>query len=200
LYIWVCAIGTTPINNALRDTAHSQNVVGHLKKEKMKRTLILLFVTICFTAYTQNTEKTNQEFSKHSEVAIESNLQDVAISFIDSYVKNCNKMKEALSCVDWANSNELSTKNFKAELNRIVSEANKKDPEYGLGFDPIFDEQDYPDSFEVDSIDLSSNYIVVKGKNWTDFKLAMILIKENNIWLVEGCGIINVPKEKRIKR
>lgn len=166
----------------------------------MKRALILLFVSIGFIACAQNPMKTIQEPSKDSKVVTESNPQEVAINFINSYVRNCNKMKEALSSVDWAKASKLVTKNFRAELDNIISEANKKDPEYGLGFDPIFDAQDYPNSFEVDSIDLASNYIIVRGKNWTDFKLAMILKMKNNFWLVEGCGIINVPQEKRIKR
>ena len=126
---------------------------------------------------------------------------DIALTFINSYVENCNKMKESIKIVQWVNSNSLTTNNFKKELKRIIDEAYKEDPELGFDFDPIFDGQDYPDKgFELESFDSRTNYIVVKGKDWLDFKLTIKMVLENNDWLVDGCGIINIPKDKRSKR
>lgn len=80
-------------------------------------------------------------------------------------------------------------------------EYKKADPEIGLDADPIFDAQDYPDKgFELETFDSKTNYLVVKGKNWTDFKLRIKMVLENDRWLVDGCGIINIPHDKRIAR
>ncbi len=121
-----------------------------------------------------------------------------ALKFINSYVNNCNKMKESLGVIEWTNANGLTTINFKKELKTLVENAYKQDPELGLGFDPIFDAQDYPEKgFELVSFDEKTNFIVVKGKDWADFKLTLKMVEENEQWLVEGCGIINIPKDKQ---
>jgi len=72
--------------------------------------------------------------------------------------------------------------------------AGKVDPELGLDEDPIFDAQNYPDKgFELAAFDSKTNYVVVKGKNWPDFKLTLKMVAENNTWLVDGCGLIKIP-------
>jgi len=71
----------------------------------------------------------------------------------------------------------------------------------GLGADPIFDAQDYPSKgFELESIDETTNYLTMKGKDWSEFKLTMKVVEENGKWLVDGCGIVNIPKDKRAAR
>ena len=117
---------------------------------------------------------------------------DNALTFINGYVDNCNKMNEAIDILNWVNSNNLSTNYFKTELKRILDEANEKEPGVGLDFDPIFDAQDFPDKgFELESADEATNYIVLRGKDWHDFKLTIKVVEENGVWLVDGCGIIN---------
>jgi len=125
----------------------------------------------------------------------------IALTFINSYIDNCNKMKESIGIIEWVNSNNLATNRFKTEVKTMIEEAFKIEPELGLGFDPIFDAQDYPDEgFELESFDSETNYVVVKGKNWADFKLTIKMVLENNKWLVDGCGIVNVPNDKRSTR
>ena len=122
---------------------------------------------------------------------------DNALTFINSYVDNCNKMNEAIDIVEWVNSNNLTTIRFKTELKRILDEAKEKEPEVGLDFDPILDAQDFPDKgFELESTDEATNYLVVRGKDWNDFKLTIKVVQENGEWLVDGCGIINIPPDK----
>jgi hypothetical protein len=124
-----------------------------------------------------------------------------ALTFINLYVANCNKNNESVDIVEWVNANHLATNRFKTALKTMMEEAYKQDPEIGLGFDPIFDGQDYPDQgFELESHDSQSNFIIVKGKNWDDFKLTLKVVLENNKWLVDGCGIINIPNDKKSKR
>ncbi len=126
---------------------------------------------------------------------------DNALKFINGYVDNLNEMNKAIGIIEWVNSNQLVTESFKKELSRILDESYKNDPELGLGFDPIFDAQDYPDSgFEIGSIDTISNYLILKGKDWSQFKIVMKVKYEDTNWLVDGCGIINIPKEKRIEK
>jgi hypothetical protein len=126
---------------------------------------------------------------------------DSALNFINDYVENCSKMNKATNTIDWVNSNQLTTENFKSELTRIINEANKIDPELGLDFDPIFDAQDFPDKgFELESIDTTSNFLIVKGIDEHQFRLTMKVKKENEKWLVDGCGIVNIPKDRQIER
>ena len=126
---------------------------------------------------------------------------DIALTFINSWVDNCNKRKESIGIIEWVNSNNLATNRFKTEVKTMIEDAFKIESEYGLGFDPIFDAQDYPDEgFELESFDSETNFVVVKGKNWADFKLTIKMVLENNKWLVDGCGIVNVPNDKRSTR
>jgi hypothetical protein len=126
---------------------------------------------------------------------------NIALTFINSYVDNCNKMKESIGIIEWVNSTNLTTNRFKTEVKTIIEEAYKEDPELGLGFDPIFDGQDYPDEgFELETFVSKTNFIVVKGRNWVDFKLTIKVALDDNKWLVDGCGIINIPKDSRSER
>ena len=165
----------------------------------MKQIIIglnILLITSCGQSHeTTNTKKTD------ATEAMPQNTQlpaEQALKFINSYVNNCNKMKESLGVIEWTNANGLTTINFKKELKTLVENAYKQDPELGLGFDPIFDAQDYPEKgFELVSFDEKTNFIVVKGKDWADFKLTLKMVEENEQWLVEGCGINNIPKDKQ---
>ena len=122
----------------------------------------------------------------------------IALTFINLYVDNRNEMKESIGIIEWVNLNNLTTNRFKTEVKTIIEKAYKADPELGLDADPIFDAQDYPDEgFELESFDSKTNLIVVKGKNWADFKLTIKMVLENNKWLVDGCGIVNIPKDKK---
>lgn len=181
-------------------------------------TILFLFVS-CGPGSETKTTKNSTNIDKNSFGQTEINDQsvsttetkigkdnipvDIALTFINSYADNCNKMKEAIGIIEWVNSNELSTNNFKKELKRIIEEALDEDPELGLGFDPIFDAQDFDNRFELEKLekyDDRTYYIEVKGKDWTAFKLTIKVVLENNKWLVDGCGIVNIPNDKRSKR
>lgn len=67
-------------------------------------------------------------------------------------------MKESIGIIEWVNSNNLTTNRFKNEVKTIIEDAYSEEPELGLGFDPIFDGQDYPDEgFELESFDSKTN-------------------------------------------
>ena len=178
--------------------------MGYFKNTTvMKQILILtlLFCASCGQTTTQDSKVSTDKNIVQSTNVGDEKLIENALTFINSYVDNCNKMKESIGVVEWANSNQLTTQSFKTELKRIMDEAYKLEPEMGLDADPIFDAQYYPDKgFELYSLDGNTNYIVVKGKDLPDFKLTIKMVRDNNIWLVDGCGIINVPSNKRIAR
>lgn len=126
---------------------------------------------------------------------------DIALKFINKYVENCNKKKDAIDIEEWVNANKLVTDDFKIELKRIITEAKTKNPDLGLSYNPIFDAQDYPGKgFVLESLDKLTNYVVVKGIDWNEFRLRIKVKRIGDIWYVDGCGVINIPKEQRIKR
>ncbi len=182
----------------------------------MKQIILVITILLVFSCGQNNSKTTNlkdenkkslEQSNKNEQSMghIENNDKDkqisIALSFINSYTENCNKMNESIDLVEWISSCNLTTTGFKKELKRIVDEANKLDPEMGLGADPIFDAQDYPDKgFELYSFDKETHYVVVKGKNWPDFKLTIKLALEINHWLVDGSGIVNIPVDKQSLR
>ena len=159
------------------------------------------------TKYSTNINENSYDQTDQSVSTTETKIDkdntpvDIALTFINSYVNNCNKKRESIGIIEWVNSNNLTTNCFKTEVKTIIEEAWREDPELGLGFDPIFDSQDYADEgFQLEMFDSKTNFIVVKGKNWAVFKLTIKMVLENNKWLVDGCGIVNIQKNKRSKR
>ena len=168
--------------------------------------VVVMFVSCGQSSNTKATKtaittESNAVSSTETQIDKSNTPVDIALTFINSWVDNCNKMKESIGIIEWVNSNNLTTNRFKTEVKTIIEEAYKEDPEMGLGFDPIFDAQDYPDDgFELDFFDSETNFIVVKGKNWADFKLTIKMVLENDKWLVDGCGTVNIPDDKRSTR
>lgn len=157
---------------------------------------------LVLSACGQNEPTTQPTDSKTEEtvVKIEDKVEN-ALVFINAYVENSNKMSQAVGMVEWVQASDLATKSFKEELKRIVEDAFKQDPELGIDADPILDAQDYPSlGFKFDSFDEKTNYLRVKGIDSPEFKLTMKLVEENGNWIVDGCGIINVPKDNRSER
>jgi len=158
----------------------------------MRLIFFLAIIGFASCGHSQNTLQKGKELGKKT---------NNALAFINGYVENVNKMKQAVGIIDWVNSNKLATNEFKLELKRIVDEAYKNDPELGIEADPIFDAQDNPsEGFVLESFDDKTNYLIVKGIDWPDFKLTMRIKNVNGVWLVDGCGIVNIPNEKRTNR
>jgi hypothetical protein len=168
----------------------------------MKQIIFILTIILLVACGQNSDNETKEKVSAIASNNSQDNMPvDIAIQFINAYVDNCNKMKESIGVVEWVNSTQFTTNRFNAELKKMMDEANQLDPEMGLDADPIVDAQDYPESgFELESFDDQTNYIVVKGKDMADFKLTMKMTQENNKWLVDGCGSINIPTDKRIAR
>ncbi len=162
------------------------------------KTLIIFF----FFAMTSSCESSNSQDNSITENITEESTpkqDENALKFINDYIDFINNYDANLGIKGWTEKQITVTENFKTELTRIITEAEKEDPEMGLGFDPILDAQDYPEKgFAIDKMD--GDYVMLKGIGWEDFGLTLKMKKENGNWLVEGCGVVNVPVDKRMKR
>ena len=125
----------------------------------------------------------------------------VAVDFLNGYIQYCNSDNENKDIVEYTQSSPLVTNNFKAEVKKIIEDAFAAEPEIGLGFDPLFDAQDYPDEgVELLDFNAETGYLMVKGKKWKDFRVAMKVIAQDGKTLVDGCGVVNIPEDKQAER
>lgn len=162
--------------------------------------LPFLLLAFLFTSCGEKTVDQKPVPSDFSE-SITEQQKTVALEFINGYVENANRMGKALETREWVKQNPLVTKSFVKAVTKLIDDAEKADPELGLDFDPIFDAQDYPEEgFQVMQADEKTGYVTVSGKEWTDFKLKLKLIREGQHWLVDGAGVINIPEEERTSR
>ncbi len=154
------------------------------------RTLIAIFLgLLIFSSHTTYKQEIKQPLEPN---------YNIAIKFINDYLDYINDLQSEIPLIEWVQNRTDITTEFKIELKRILVEAEENDPELGLGFDPIIDAQDNPNEFELDKTD--SEFLIVKGKDWPDFKLTLKMKLVGAKWLVDGAGIINVPENKRMKR
>ena len=165
---------------------------------------LILFVTVLTISCNPRDNGDNKFDSNANTKEIEPRTNskiDNALLFINSYVTNCNKIKEANEVEDWVNTSDLATNRLKGELKTTMYEAYKGDSIVGLDFDPIFNGQYYPQKgFELDTFDEKTNYLIVKGKDMPHFKVTMKIVLEKDKYLVDGCGIIGIPEDKRAVR
>lgn len=118
---------------------------------------------------------------------------DVALTFINQYVKSINTTKGGKTPYDLVKNSKLVTANFKKRLKKMIDDANRKDPEMGLGFDPILNGQDYPEKgFELKNFDKKKNLVIVQGIDWPEFTITVKIVNIKGKWLVDGCGVVNI--------
>lgn len=161
----------------------------------------LLVLTVCLWSCNENqdTKNGNQHISSEKQVTPDSK---VALQFINDYTKFCISADKAkLPDSSWIQHNSLLTENFKKRYKAILDSAWLADKELGLGFDPIFDAQDFPDKgFLISKTDAQEGYVNLAGIDWKDFEVVLKLELIDNKWLVDGAGIINIPNTKRAAR
>ena len=166
---------------------------------KMNRLHIFLFIVLTCSCSTKNEKKeTIVEVQKIETTTLDYN---VALKFINDYADYCDKlMNKEIVDSNWVYNNNLLTESFKKRHKFIIDSAYIADPEIGLDADPIFDAQDYPDNgFEIMATD-KNGFVTVRGKDWKEFILVLKVVSQNDKWLVDGAGIINIPTDKRAER
>ena len=132
-----------------------------------------------------------------SETSSEDENYQAALDFINSYIESIDQ----LEILEFARNSSLATEKLKTELENIVISAWEENPKIGLLADPLFDAQDYPPKgFELHEFNPKTGYVIVKGIDWEDFKVALRVVRENGHLLVDGCGAVNIPEDKRVAR
>ena len=164
------------------------------------RILILTFTTIVILSCSTQTD-TNTPASTSTAKRPATPDFNVALNFINDYVDFCNSTSAQTNDTNWVRNHPLLTDNFKNAYYDLINKARKDDPELGLGFDPIFDAQDFPDKgFVVAAADTAAGILTVKGKDWADFILTLKVVDQDGKYLVDGSGVINIPDDKRARR
>ena len=165
----------------------------------MRRICSFMFVLLVVSCSTLIKEKPKiQTESKDSKMTPDFK---VALQFINDYADFCEPKSPPSIDTTWIERNPLLTENFKTCYKNLLDSAEKSDPELGLDYDPIFYAQDFDDKgFLILSADTASGYVTVIGKEWKEFTLVMKVVYQNNKWLVDGSGIINIPDNKRPNR
>ena len=170
--------------------------------------IVLVALLICLLACQSDKKKSTQppEFDPNtsdlyepleSEASSEDQNYQAALDFLNSYVEN----KQQLEILEFVKASPLASKSLKAELEKMLIKAWEDDPQIGLGFDPLFDAQDFPDKgVELHSFDPGTGYVIVKGIEWPEFRVAMKVVDENGHILVDGCGVVNIPESQQAER
>lgn len=156
--------------------------------------LLLLNIILIFTQTNPiNAQPNNIEQNiDQREEAIKSGL-----AFINSYIKYCNEADTNYNLKNWVESNNVLTQIFKNSFRELIKKAEQIDPEVGLGFDPIFNAQDFPTKNMVfESYDPHGQFLKVKALDWDNFSVLIKLIQQDGFWFIDGAGVINIPKDK----
>jgi len=131
-------------------------------------------------------------------------FSETARKFMNEYKAYCDtgssgKSKSAV--VQWVQKNPSVTDAFKSAHKKLILNGWKKDPEVGLGFDPIFDAQDYPDKgLKIQACDHRSGLVTLRGVDMDEYKVVVKVIKTGKSPLVDGAGAVNMPKSSRAPR
>ncbi|MCK0205780.1 hypothetical protein [Ornithobacterium rhinotracheale] len=129
-----------------------------------------------------------------SEKTSEFLAEKIALDFANSYVQFIKKDADLSETKKWVEQNKEITEAFKKSYIDMIVEAERKNPELGLDFDPIINAQDIPDDgFEIVSFDEKTNIVTLKAKETIDFTLKLKMVNQNNRWLVDGSGVVNMP-------
>lgn len=127
---------------------------------------------------------------------------EAASRFMNDYVKfveASSGKKTTENRSQWVKRSTIVTDNFKAAYKKLLNAASKE--EGGLSADPILAAQDYPDQgYEVLSCDEKSGYVTLQGVGAPGFNVVVKVIQAKGGWLIEGAGVINIPRNKRAAR
>lgn len=157
----------------------------------MKKIFLLAIIAL-FVACNSNKETNKNETNTIVDAVAVPDF-NVALQFINEYVEHQSNLNENSNTQEWIKNHPLLSDNFKRSYKEINENAIKNDPEIGLGFDPIFNAQDFPDKgFTVAKTDTASGTVLVKGVDWEDFNVSLKVISENGKSLVDGAGMVRI--------
>ena len=145
---------------------------------------IFLSAFLLFTFVACNTpDKAPEELASKTD-------PQVALDFMNSYVKSCNELTNPEK---WVAENKQLSNEFKAAYRKLMKEAWEHDPEFGLGFDPIFDAQDYPDiGYRIKSFDSKTGIVQLESSDNLGYHAKVRVKLIGNKTLVDGAGVIRM--------
>ncbi len=113
----------------------------------------------------------------------------VAVQFVNDYIHTMDD--EQVNTKSWIKDNPFLTKKFKSEYKKSLRN----------DFDPILNAQDYPEKgFKIVNSDSSTGYVQLEGVDYPEFSITAKVVSEGGKWMVDGCGIVNIPEDKRAIR
>lgn len=120
--------------------------------------------------------------------------QQYLVGFINGYITQLKKQSPSAMRI-WILSNPNITEAFKVAYKKLI-ETNPA-PDY----DFVLDAQDVPEqSLEINSFHEEDRNFWLAPKNSTTPVLMAHLKLVGGKWLVDGCGAVNIPKEKRVQK
>lgn len=125
---------------------------------------------------------------------------NVALTFINDYAKFCEPKTPPTIDSTWIERNPLLTDSFKKKYKNIIDSAYIENPEIGLECDPIFSAQDFDSKYIILKADTVNGYVTMCGTKWKESIIEMKVVYQNNKWLVDGSGMINIPQERLIEK
>lgn len=148
------------------------------------KNLLILFVAATLFSCETSVESTPEKAGLDPQVALD---------VMNDYVSACNELKDPGK---WVEKHRLLTKEFKRDYKKLIKEAYEADPEMGLGFDPIFNAQDYSEKgYELNSFDSKTGLVVLQGVDSPDFKTRLVVKLVGDKCLVDGAGVIRMPEK-----
>ncbi len=109
---------------------------------------VLAFLVSCSSAAKQESREQMQNDTIETVNEVDATTPDfeIGLQFIDEYIEHISASADLEKTGEWVQNHPLLTQNFKDTYKKIVEEANRKDPEMGLNYDPIIKGQDFPET------------------------------------------------------
>lgn len=165
----------------------------------MKIVYIALVMVVLLSCNTNSRTKNSASLDSKVERG-----DSVALKFLNQYADFCDNRynsKETHGVEEWVEKNQLLTDHFRKRFIAMLDSAERADPELGLDYDLIFDAQDYPDNgFEITDYNKQSGYVTLSGRDLTEFKVIVKVVRYNGKWLVDGSGVVNIPSQLQATR
>ena len=126
---------------------------------------------------------------------------EIALEFINNYNSySDDSLHEQKDLDKWLMNNPILTDRFKSIYKKTIDDAYKAEPEVGLDFDPIINGQySPPKGLKILKFDSTKGYVQLCGKEEKDFTIMVKLVFQKHIWMIDGAGIINIPKSMQRK-
>ncbi|MEP2026098.1 MAG: hypothetical protein ABJH98_01795 [Reichenbachiella sp.] len=157
--------------------------------------LSIILISSCTNKPNSSKQKTEESPTETTETietgasALVTIDSTIAVLFINSYINDGGYVDR----VEWINNSTLASDNYKTALTKLINDALKSDPEYGLGYDPILDAQDFPDAYQLLEYNRATRTATVVGVGNDNFKQTILLKLIDGITMVDGCGSVNIP-------